>query len=83
MDKIVSAEPDRVYKYKRGGRYVCLGVGTHVHSGQIQVAYKGFEGRDKGKIFFAPLIDWDANFELATITADGKSVINRSIGPEF
>jgi hypothetical protein len=38
------------------------GVGRHVHSGQLQVAYVGLDGPDQGKLFFTPLADWDKWF---------------------
>ena len=56
------------------------GVGRHVHSGQIQVAYVGLDGIDKGKLLFAPLVDWDRHFRR--VDPPSEEVVSAVVVPE-
>lgn len=59
-------------KREHGWHYVCKGVGVHAHSHQEQVAYVGLDHGDRGRMYFAPLLDWHTKFRLATKPAEPK-----------
>ena len=79
LSEVVSLETGELYRFRgfcgpnRNGKktwayppttYRLLCVGQLIHSWQPLVAYCGIGGRDEGKVFFAPLACWHANFTL-------------------